>query len=298
MTDTLRAIGLMTLAMAAFALADMSIAITSDRLPTAQILFVLGFGGSILFGTLVKSQGLPLLTPLWRHPGVLARNAAEIVGTIGIMTALALIPFSQASAVMQAAPLVVTIGAAVLLREPVGLRRWVVIAVGLIGVLIIVAPDPGDPVTFGTLMAVIGMVGLSSRDLATRFVPKGAPTVELAFLSMAASIVAALLLSALTRAPWVWPSALDWAYLIFMVLAAGVAYFCVTAAMRLGDVSAVAPFRYTRIVFAFLLAVVALGEELGPRTLTGTALIVAAGLYTLLRERKLAQTVSNPARTR
>lgn len=298
MTDTLRAIGLMTLAMAAFALADMSIAITSDRLPTSQLLFVLGAGGALLFGVLVKARGLPLLTPLWRHPGVLARNGAEIIGTIGIVTALALIPFSQASAVMQAAPLVVTLGAAIFLGEPVGPRRWAVIVIGLIGVLIIVAPNPGDPVTFGTLMAVVGMVGLSCRDLATRFAPRGAPTVELAFLSMLATVVASGLLGAVSPTPWVWPTGREWLLLVFMVAAAGVAYFCVTSAMRAGDVSAVAPFRYTRIVFAFFLAVVVLGEMLTTRTLIGTALIVAAGLYTLLRERKLALTVTHPARMR
>lgn len=298
MNETLRAIGLMTCAMAAFALADMSIAIVSDRLPTSQLLCALGAGGAILFGTLVKLGGGRLVTPLWRAPGVLARNIAEIVGTIGIMSALALIPFSQASAVMQAAPLVVTLGAALLLKEHVGPRRWSVILVGLVGVLIIIAPDPGDPVTLGTVMAVVGMVGLSCRDLATRFVPKGASTLELAFLSMIASLVASALLSAVTRQAWLWPTAFEAALMAVMILAAGIAYFCVTSAMRMGHVSAVAPFRYTRIVFAFLLAVLVLGESLGPRTLVGTALIVAAGLYTLLRERRLALSGTQPARPR
>ena len=89
----------------------------------------------------------------------------------------------------------------------------------------------------------------------------------------------------------VWPQGGDWSYLALMFATVCIAYFCVTAAMRLGDVSAVAPFRYTRIVFAFALAALWLGEDLTPRMLLGTALIVAAGLYTLLREQKRARAV-------
>lgn len=296
MTDTLRAIGLMTLAMAAFALADMTIKILSQTLPTAQILTLLGAGGGLLFAVILRARGLPLWTGLAWHPGVLARNAADIAGTTGIITALSLIPFSQVSAIMQAAPLVVTLGAAVFLGEQVGPRRWSVILVGLLGVLIILAPEPGNPLTLGTLAAVIGMIGLSSRDLATRFTPATAPTAELAFLSLGATMLAGGLLALVQGGAWPTPSRQDAGLLVLMVGAAGIAYFCVTAAMRLGDVAAVAPFRYTRIVFAFGLAVLVLGETLTPRTLTGTALIVAAGLYTLLREHKLAQTRALAAR--
>lgn len=279
----------MTLAMAAFATADSMVKLAAKTLPTGQILTVLGAGGAMIFALLLRSQGRPLFTSLWRHPGIMARNLSEIVGTIGIITALSLIPLSQLSAVMQAAPLIVTLGAAVFLGEAVGWRRWGVIVVGLIGVLIIVAPSPGDPLTFGTLMAVVGMLALSCRDLSTRFAPKGAHTAEIAFLSMVASVFAGLMMTAYEQVPWPTPNLREALILLFMVTSGGLAYFCVTAAMRLGDVSAVAPFRYTRIIFAFTLAVVIFGEVLTPRMLLGTALIVAAGLYTLLRERKLAQ---------
>ncbi|MEM9852445.1 MAG: EamA family transporter, partial [Pseudomonadota bacterium] len=151
MSDTLRAIVLMTAAMADFATADLSISLLPDEMPSSQILIVLGVGGATVFGTLAKLKGLRLLTPLWRDPGVLARNGSELIGTMGIVTALTLIPFSQASSIMQAVPLVVTAGAAVLLREPVGFYRWAAVLVGFLGVLVIVAPDPGDSLGFGTL---------------------------------------------------------------------------------------------------------------------------------------------------
>jgi len=156
-------------------------------------------------------------------------------------------------------------------------------------VLIIVAPAPGAPFTAGTLMAVVGMVGLSLRDLFTRLVPKDADNADLSFLTMLATALSGLLLSAFQQLPWPGPALRETGILIVMVLLAGLACFCVTAAMRLGDVSAVAPFRYTRVIFAFVLAVVIFDETLAPRTLFGTALIVAAGLYTLLREQQLAQ---------
>lgn len=283
----------MTLAMVTFATADSAIKIVSESLPTGQILTGLGAGGALLFAAILRGRGMPLITPHWSHPGVLARNGSEILGTIGIVSALAMIPFSQASAIMQAAPLVVTLGAALFLKEKVGVRRWSVVLLGLVGVLIIVAPNPGDPITAGTLLAVIGMIGLSSRDLCTRFAPSEADNAQLALLAMLATTLAGIGLALYQQVIWPSPDLREAGLLALMVLSAGLAYFCVTAAMRLGDVSAVAPFRYTRIVFAFTIAVLVFGETLTNRTLLGTALIVVAGLYTLLRERKLALESAN-----
>ena len=171
--DTLRGIGLMTLAMAAFAGADSAIKLVSASLPAGQILAALGAGGALLFAAFLRGRGRRLITPYWIHPGVLGRNIAEIIGTIGIVSALGLIPLSQVSAIMQGGVLVVTLGAALFLGERVGPRRWAVVFIGLAGVLIIVAPAPGAPFTAGTLMAVVGMVGLSLRDLCRHPQPPG-----------------------------------------------------------------------------------------------------------------------------
>ncbi|MEM9850941.1 MAG: DMT family transporter, partial [Pseudomonadota bacterium] len=151
---------------------------------------------------------------------------------------------------------------------------------------------------FGTLAAVIGMLGLSARDLATRFVPPGAHTLELSFLAMATSIPAGLILRAMTGDPFTVPDTRAVLLLGQMIAAATAAYFCVTAAMRLGDISAVAPFRYTRILFAFALAVVVVGEMLSTRMVVGTVLVVGAGLFTLWREQKAARALGSPDRAR
>jgi drug/metabolite transporter (DMT)-like permease len=66
-----------------------------------------------------------------------------------------------------------------------------------------------------------------------------------------------------------------------------VAYFAITAAMRVGEISVVTPMRYTRLVFAFVIALVVFDETLDPLTLIGVAIVIATGLYSLLRERRV-----------
>ena len=233
------------------------------------------------------------------HPAVIARGIAEIIATCGFLMALTLLDFSVASSILQVAPLIVTLGAAVLLRETVSWRRWSAVIVGFIGVLIILNPTGSDnnlleANPMGALLALIGVTGLAGRDLATRFIPKDVPNMQAATWGFAVVIVAGGLL-AFFGEPWIVPSQTAILCVISLVFFACLGYFSITAAMRIGDVSAVAPFRYSRIVFAFILSVAIFGETLTPRILVGAAIIVAAGLYVWLRERKNAAPLqSNP----
>ncbi|MEM1302393.1 MAG: DMT family transporter, partial [Pseudomonadota bacterium] len=140
MTPNLRGAALMSLAMALFALEDMMIKIMASDWPIGQIVLALGLGGTPIFMAMCKQKGLPLWQPDLAKPPVILRNVAELLGTFGFVTAIALIPLSTASAILQAAPLVVTLGAALFLGETVGWRRWTAILVGLFGVLLIIRP--------------------------------------------------------------------------------------------------------------------------------------------------------------
>jgi multidrug transporter EmrE-like cation transporter len=168
--DNLKGMGWMTLAMLAFALTDMFIKLTVDRLPVGEVLMVFGIGGALVFGIAARAQGARLLSPmLWSGP-VMARNASEIVGTVCFTLALSQIELSLLSAVIQANPLLVTLGAALFFGEKVGWRRWLAIGIGLAGVLVIIRPGVSgfEPATLWALGAVIGLAG---RDLATRPIP-------------------------------------------------------------------------------------------------------------------------------
>ncbi|MCT4684756.1 MAG: DMT family transporter [Roseicyclus sp.] len=285
--DNLKGMAWMTLAMLGFALTDMVLVFATRELPLGQILFLFGIGGAVLFGIWARAQGHRWLSPVLLLRPVMLRNAAEVLATGAFLVALSLIPLSTLSAVIQANPLLVTLGAAVFLGEKVGWRRWLAIGVGLCGVLVILRPGAAafDP---NILFAVAAAIGLSLRDLATRPVPKHVPTTLLASYSFAAvGLTGALVL--VIFGGWVTPSPAMAVTLPAAVLTGMLAYFAITAAMRVGEIAVVTPMRYTRLVFAFVIAVVVFDETIDPMTILGVAIVVATGLYTLWRERQAAR---------
>ncbi len=281
----------MVLAMALFAVEDLLIKQLSVTVPTGQIIWMLGLGGGIGFVGLACVRGDRLLGPELRHPAVLARTACEAFGSIGFITALALTPLSSATSILQAVPLVVTLGAALFLGETVGWRRWTAIAVGLAGVLVILRPGM-EGFSPASLFAVQGVVGLAARDVLTRFVPRSATSVQLSVSAFFAMVPVGLVLTALRATPNVGLDDGEALWLGFCIGMGIIAYLAVIAATRTGDVAAVAPFRYSRIVFALILASAVLGERPDSLTLVGCAIVVGSGLYTLLRETRLRRTLA------
>jgi drug/metabolite transporter (DMT)-like permease len=280
--DNLKGMGWMTLAMLAFAITDMTIIFTSRELPLGQIMLLFGIGGAVLFGIWARLQGHRWLSPALLMRPVMVRNAAEMLATLTFIAALGLIPLSTLSAVIQANPLLVTLGAALFLGEEVGWRRWSAIAVGLFGVLLIIRPgsEGFDP---NIWLAVVAAVGLSLRDLATRPVPRTVPTTLLASYSFAAVALAGIVLLPFTEGAGLpGPAVLGWVGA--GILSGMVAVYAITAAMRVGDVAAVTPFRYTRLVFALVIAFFVFGERPDAWTLIGAAIVVASGLYSFWRE--------------
>jgi drug/metabolite transporter (DMT)-like permease len=201
--------------------------------------------------------------------------------------AITLVPLTTASAVFQAMPLAVTAGAALFLGERVGWRRWSAISFGFAGVLVVLRPglEGFEP---AALWAVLAVVGLGARDLFTRMVPKSVPSMVLsgwAFVAVAA--VGAIMLAVTGGA--VWPDGPQAGALLgALVLGIG-AYVTLTMALRTGDVSAVMPFRYSRLIFALLIGALVFGERPDALTYVGMAMILGAGLYTILRERALSK---------
>lgn len=283
--DNLRGIVLMTAAMAGFAMEDMLIKRVSAHLPVGQILMFLGVAGAFVFAIMARRQGAAFWSARALHPAVVLRNVTEMVGTIGFVTALALVPLSTASAILQASPLAVTLGAALFLGEKVGWRRWTAIAVGFLGVLIVIRPGM-ETFQPNSLWAVLGVIGLSARDLATRGVPRDVTTIQLSAWGFAAVGVLGAGMLAITGGAAM-PDVPQSAHLV-AALAFGVAsYWAMTTATRVGDVSSIMPFRYTRLVFALALGAIVFGERPDLPTLAGAALVIGSGLYTLARERRL-----------
>lgn len=284
--DNLRGAVLMVLAMLGFAIEDMFIKLMAGALPTWQIIGSLGFGGALVFAALTLSRGQPLFARSFLNPAIYLRSAGELVGTIGFMTAIALTPISSASAILQATPLAVTLGAAMFLKEPVGWRRWSAIAAGFLGVLLVIRPGM-DGFNALSLFAVMGVAGLSLRDLMTRVAPTTISSYQLSFLGFLTLVPASVLLSLFSTRAFVMPTPMILAQLGGMVLLGVVSYYAIVAAMRVGEVSYVSPFRYSRLVFALVVGVVVFGERPDAPMLIGSAIIVASGIYSVWRERKL-----------
>jgi drug/metabolite transporter (DMT)-like permease len=287
-----RGILLMITAMAAFAVEDALIKLASASLPAGQILTMIGVAGAVVFAAFARAGGLRLFGPQVLNRGLWLRNLCEVLGTFGFVTALTLIPLSTASAILQAAPIVVTAGAALFLGERVGWRRWSAVVVGFAGVMLILRPgaEAFDP---ASLWAVQGMVALAARDLVTRRMPPGLPTLVVAFWGFASvAALGAAMLAASGGA--VVPDARG-AALVAGAVAVGVgAYWAIIEATRAGDVAVVQPFRYSRLIFALILGVILFGERPDLPTLLGAALVLAAGLYTFAREQRVKRLPMTP----
>ena len=283
--DNLRGIIFMVLAMAGFAIEDAFIKTVADQIPPGQILMIIGgLGGMVLWG-IAALQGIPVWTKtFWMRP-VLIRNLTEVVGTLGFVKAITSIPLSVASTIAQAMPLVITMGAALIFKEAVGWRRWSAIGVGLCGVLIIMRPgfEGFDP---NALWAVLAVFGLGGRDLASRAVPRQVPNTLLTAYGFFMLVPTGAILLAFSGGACT-PTTQSWLMLAAAISVGILAYYAITLASRIGEVSVISPFRYTRIVFALILGITIFGERPDLLTYVGMALIVASGIYTVLRERRL-----------
>ena len=282
----LRAALLMVLAMAAFACEDALLKGLSGTIPTGQLLAVIGFAGMVVFALWIAigPEGLRLRNLL--RPPVMLRNLCEGICAITFVTALATGDLSIASAILQAQPLLMTLGAALFLGEQVGWRRWLSIAAGFAGVLLIVKPGTAA-FEFSSVLAIIAVITLAVRDLVTRRLPPEVGSGLLsagAFGSMGiAGLVLLLIGGQQAVAPTAGQGALMAATLCFGLLG----YITMVIATRIAEIAVIAPFRYSRLLFAMLLAVTVFGERPDALTLLGAALIAGAGIYAMWREARL-----------
>lgn len=281
----------MVAAMLLFALEDMCIKLLSQGLPVGQVLLTVGVMGFAIFWTRLRMQGGRLLTRDLLQKHVIIRSFGELIGTMGFVTALALTEISSASAILQALPLAITLGAAIFLGESVGWRRWLAIGAGFVGVLFVVKPGLSG-FDANSLWAVLGVIGLGTRDLATRRVPRHIPSDQLSSLAWLTLIPAGLLLDVLFNSVPVLPDLAEMGLFLAAILFGVVAYTMLVTATREGDASVIAPFRYSRLVFAMLIGVVVFAERPDALTLLGAAIIAGAGGFSMWREARLRRRAS------
>lgn len=282
--QNLRAIVLMIFAMAAFALSDMFVKLAAERQGQGQIVTLIAAGGGAFFLVLLAVERRPLFSRDLFHPAVLVRTLGELLGTVGMVVAITLAPITTVAAIQQAQPLVITAAAAVVFAEKVGAGRWIAVAAGFLGVLMVLRPDASG-VDLGAAWALVALLGLAIRDLGSRALPDRVSTPFAASWALILLIGVGLAMVPATGG-WVPIDGVHLLWTVGYVTTAAVAYLAITLAMRAGEVSAVAPFRYTRIVFAVVIGLVVFGERPDLWVWLGMALIVASGLWAVAGEHR------------
>jgi drug/metabolite transporter (DMT)-like permease len=281
MTANQRGSLFMVAAMAGFAVEDMFIKSAAKVMPLGQVLALMGALGVLWFALQSRRVGEPAFPAALRSRTMLVRSSFEMVGRLFYSLAIALTPISVASAILQATPLVVVAGAALIFGERVGLWRWALTALGFAGVLVILRPGL-EGFDARAILAVIGLLGFAGRDLATRAAPPALSNAQLGVAGFAVLGLAGLIILGVEGGP-VLPGALPLAKALGAAGFGILGYSYLTRAMRTGEVSAVTPFRYTRLLFALLVGVVVFGERPDLATLIGSAMIVGCGVLILTR---------------
>jgi drug/metabolite transporter (DMT)-like permease len=282
----LRAMGLISLGMFAFVINDTLMKKSSTELPLGQIMALRGLLCCVFMLPIVAMPSrLSSVLRIYSWP-LFFRNIAEIGAVLAFLTALFRLPMASVSGVLQAVPLVITAAAAFILHEPVGWRRWTASAVGLVGVLLIIRPGTTD-FSIWFLAALAAVFFVTARDLATRFIPSTTPSIAITFIT---AVVVTLAGAALGLAEnWLVPSAIVIAQLSGAAALALIGYWSMIEAMRTAEVSAIAPFRYSVVLWAMILGFLAFNEVPSVWTIFGSAIVISAGLYTWHRERVLAR---------
>lgn len=239
---------------------------------------------------------IPVAVLIWRAGGlkIVRANrpwlqAARVVigfgSLLGFFYVFPRMPLVDAYAISFAAPLFMVALSVPLLREPVGWRRWSAVAVGFVGVLIMLDPWGMEihPISLILLAAtfcyalstiLVRLLSRHDHDIVTLF-----------WFALAASAVS--LVGAIPE--WKWPTPMDWVWLTVLGLLGGVAQILITRAWRLAPAAVLAPFDYTSIVLAVLFGYLWFHEEPSWTVWFGLPLVIGSGLYILHRERVRAR---------
>ncbi|WPE20459.1 DMT family transporter [Shinella zoogloeoides] len=274
----------MVIAMAAFTCNDALVKSVTHVMNTGQILFVRGLMTSALVLLIAWSMSALGSWRIVLQPAVALRLAAEIFASLTYISALGAMPLANTSAILQSLPLAVTLGAALFLGETVGWRRWLAIAAGFAGVLVVIRPGP-EGFSMAAIYAIGSVVGAAARDLSTRRIRSDVPSI---FISAVTAVAITLFGGALVVPMGGWqpmpPDVLARLAAASVLLLVG--YQTIVSAMRVGEISFIAPFRYTSLVWAIAIGFLFFAELPDAWMTVGITIIVASGLYTFYRENR------------
>lgn len=283
-----RGIVAMSLGMVSFVANDALIKLVSASLPSGQLIFIRGLFAIALLLALCTAMGVWRSGSGWRALGqraVLVRAGFDALATIAYLTSLFHLPLGNATAINMATPLVITLMAVLWLGERVGPARWVAIGAGFVGVLMIVQPSAEGFNAYAWL-CLAGTLLHAARDLVTRRIASSTPSL---LITLSTALAVTLLAAAISVAQgWVAVGLTQIGLLAVASVFLSTGYYLLIVAMRAGEISVIAPFRYVGLLFALVLGWLVWRELPNALAWAGIALLVGAGLYVLHEQRARA----------
>jgi len=282
MTANLKSIILMVIGMGCLTLGDLLIKIASQTLPLGQVMIIFGAGSITVFLGIMRIEGESVRLSPFTNLAVVLRNIGDLIAINGMCLALVFVPISTIGAVIQTVPLMVTAAAALFLGERVGPRRWLAILIGFLGTLLIIQPGAAT-FDIATTLVLIAAAGMTLRDITTKLVRENFSTLLLSSYTSVLFIISGGVLLIISGGASI-PDIKMITILVAMIACGSLGFFFTTKAVRLGDVSVVIPFRYTRLLFSVAAGILILGEQVNSIMLIGSALTISSGLYIWRRE--------------
>lgn len=264
-----------------FAAVDAQAKFLTDTLHPIQIVWSRQFG--LLIGVLIllALRGATVLRT--RNPGLqIARGVLAASSATMFVVAISFVPLADAVAVSFVAPFIVTVLGALVLREPVGIRRWTAVTIGFVGALIVIRPGLGV-IHPAVMLVLVAALLFALRQVLSR-VLSGADNVSttVAYTALAGSFVLTIPLPFF----WQWPTTgVEMVLLASIAVLAGMAELLVIKALEVAQAVVVAPLHYSLLIWGTMYGYLLFGQLPDLWTWTGALIIVTTGIYTLHRER-------------
>lgn len=277
-----RGIAYLCVAMVCFVLNDALMKQVGQGLPVAQMIFVRGLMTLALLLIVARTSGATTRLPRLRDRSLVVRALLDGIGTLLYLLALMHLPLANATAINLSMPLMMALAAVLLLHEQAGLSRWLAILAGFVGVLLVIQPQ-AQGFNGWALVCLAATLAQAARELCTRRIDPGVPSILVTLGSAIAVLAVAVLMLPLQGWQAMRPAQVLQLAMAAVLLAAG--YFCVVNSMRHGEMSVVAPFRYVSLLVAVLLGWLMWREVPNALAWGGIALMVGSGLFLMLEGR-------------
>ena len=272
----------MMLAMACFVINDALVKLVSQAMPAGALIMLRGLLASALVLVALRATRTRVQPRLLGSPWVLVRAGIDGLATLAYLLSLFQLPLANATAINMATPLLITLLAVLWLRESVSALQWAVLAAGFAGVLLVIQPRAEGFNAYAWL-CLLGTALHALRDLVTRRISAQVPSL---LITLATAVVVTVMAAVLCLFQgWQQPTPAQGGLLAAASVFLAAGYHLIIKATRLGDLSVVAPFRYSGLLMAVVLGIAVWGDVPNGWAIVGITLVVGSGLVLLRLQR-------------